>query len=760
MKHALSLKQKIWLSYFFVFAVPFLILGGMVYFNAVIGLQHEIERSNMRQLELVRDEIDRLMQEMNDLASQLSIDPTLTPYMVHRNGYAQLESVRELARYQSYNPYLEDILLHFENDDIIYSTTGTMYMTTLMGEFYQFPEKDMVQWLDQTVATRSEFTRAVNLKGRTTRGRELIAYSSPIPRNNSLHYGKVILLLNSESLTNKIENLLGDLRGGIFVLNEKKQVMAFQNSGLPLAETMLSEIWQENWTESSGYRQVKWENNRYSLASVDSDVTGWSFVTLMPTEQFLSRVINMKLLVGFVLATLICLGVVGSLAISRRQYRPIGRLFQNALHILPRSAEQQVGNELDYIGSTLSTTYRSNLALIEQVDLQSEIVKEKFLLRLLQGKLAAGEWEEGAQTHSLQAKGACYFVLIVDLVNGPAGLLSARDKDDISHLFRHFVFDGGEAYGVQLDWEAGMALVVAMERDEEEAKLMQLKVAKELQQRAASRIDGQLTVAVGQPYADPRSVNHSYIEAAGAMEHRIREGSGGVLFFVDLQKINQDDLWYPVEEQVRFIQSLKQGDAGVATETLGKMMAGLAERVQSLFMLRLICADLINSVFKLMREVQFADSPEQIRLVTEFASLADLETRLRLLAEEICDYVVRKRDSNNTRLQQEVTALIQARYQSIDFSLEQLALHFRLSSSYLSRFIKEQTGMTFTEYVQQLRHEEAKRLLVETDWPVKDIVGSVGYIGVSKYIEKFRKQEGITPGEYRKLYRRKGETNA
>ncbi|WP_127583820.1 helix-turn-helix domain-containing protein [Paenibacillus koleovorans] len=755
MRRSLSLKQKIWLSYFFIFTIPFLILGGMVYYNAVISLQHEIERTNIRQLELVRDEIDKLMQEMNTLTTHLSMDPELTPFMVGRNGYAQLESVRELARYRSYNPHLEDILLYYYGNEELYSTLGTMSIDTLANEFYRFPDRDIAMWLEQSdILLDSEFIQAVNLKVKG-RNSDLIAYVSPIPQNSFIHYGKVVLLLNGESLTNQIRNLLGDLRGSIFVLDESKRVMAYENSGLPITESMLSKVWQENWTP--GIRQIDWNSKSYSLAFVDSERTGWSFVTLMPTEQFLSRVISMKIIVFFVLAILICVGVLGTLVISRRQYQPIGRLFQNALNILPRPSEQQTGNELDYIGNTLHTTYRSNLELIERVDLQKEIMKEKFLHQWLQGKLSDEQVEEGISTHHLHLQGNCYFVLIVDLENGPSGLLSAEHKEEVSRTLNHFVFDGGEAYGAKQDWETEMVLLVALEQEYEDTKRMRNKIAMELQQRVASRIEARLTVSVGQVYAQPKLINRSFIEASGAMEYRIREGSGGVIFFEDIQDGNYDDIWYPIEDQIRFIQSLKQGDAGVAAETLRMIMESIAHRGQSLLMLRLICSDLINSVFKLMREMRIVDSTDKIRDIAEFTSLSELEVLLGQLVEDICDHVVQKRESNNTRLQNEVIALIQSRYQSLDFSLEQLAVHFRLSSSYLSRFIKEQTGMTFTDYVQQLRHEEAKRLLVETDLPVKEIVGLVGYIGVSKYIEKFRKQEGITPGEYRKLYRKSQE---
>ncbi len=750
----LSLKQKIWISYFLVFSVPFLILGGMVYYNAVISLQHELEQASTRQLKLVSNETDRLMQEMDELSAQLAMDYRLTPFMVSRDGYSQLETVRELARYRSYSPLLKDILLYYYGEDQVFSTLGSMSLDTLEREYYRFLDRNTAGWFEDTeVNTESEFIKAVNIGERSSQeGKtDLIAYVSPIPRGTYLHYGKIVLLLDSSSLTNQLESLLGDLQGSIFVLDESRQVMAYRTN-LPSVRESISELALET-VQNSDVHEVEWAGVKYSLAYAESGKTGWSFIICMPTEQFLSRVINMKLLISLVLIGLICVGLFGSLIISRRQYRPIRRLFQNALDIAQGSNGPERHNELEYIGHTLSQTYRSKLELSELVDLQKEVVRERFLLDILQGNLSDQEVRSGLQHHDVQLIGDSFFVLIVDLENGPEGLLSADQKEEITRVLIRFVFQEGEAYGAKLDWEKQFALIVVVNHEQGMSQNVQLRVVKELQQRVQSRIGVLLTVAAGQIYTDLISANRSFIEATSAMEYRLREGNGSSIFFNEINAIDSDDLWYPVEEQIRFVQSMKQGDASLAADTLRNIMQSIASREQSLLMLRLICSDLINAVFKTMREIHYTDSADKIRYLTDFVSLQDLEHRLQELAVLICNHVVRSRESSNSRLRDEVVALTQSRYRSYDFSLEQLAVHFRLSSSYLSRFIKEQIGMTFTDYVQQLRQNEVKRLLLETDWPVKEIVLRVGYVGVSKFIEKFRKQEGITPGEYRRLHK-------
>ena len=56
-----------------------------------------------------------------------------------------------------------------------------------------------------------------------------------------------------------------------------------------------------------------------------------------------------------------------------------------------------------------------------------------------------------------------------------------------------------------------------------------------------------------------------------------------------------------------------------------------------------------------------------------------------------------------------------------------------------------------SKYLTNLRMEEAKRLLRETDLLNKDISSAVGYEDVGSFIRRFRKQIGVTPRQYREV---------
>ena len=98
------------------------------------------------------------------------------------------------------------------------------------------------------------------------------------------------------------------------------------------------------------------------------------------------------------------------------------------------------------------------------------------------------------------------------------------------------------------------------------------------------------------------------------------------------------------------------------------------------------------------------------------------------------------------------TALRFARYiqdHAADVTLSSMAQAFHYSPEHASRLIKRYTGHTFSHLLTSIRLENAKQLLRDTSVSVLDIALQVGYEGSDQFIRAFRRQNGITPNEYR-----------
>ena len=83
-------------------------------------------------------------------------------------------------------------------------------------------------------------------------------------------------------------------------------------------------------------------------------------------------------------------------------------------------------------------------------------------------------------------------------------------------------------------------------------------------------------------------------------------------------------------------------------------------------------------------------------------------------------------------------------------SLENLAAYVGLSRGYLSALFKSELGVTFTDYINSIRIDKSKDLLLDASLPLAVIAGLVGYSDQSYFTKKFTQLTGMTPGQYRK----------
>lgn len=82
-------------------------------------------------------------------------------------------------------------------------------------------------------------------------------------------------------------------------------------------------------------------------------------------------------------------------------------------------------------------------------------------------------------------------------------------------------------------------------------------------------------------------------------------------------------------------------------------------------------------------------------------------------------------------------------------SLEEVAAHVHLNPSYLSRIFKDEVKCNFVSYVNKVRVETAKKLLLDKDIPLPEVAGMVGFDEQSYFTKVFKKLTDVTPGKYR-----------
>ena len=108
--------------------------------------------------------------------------------------------------------------------------------------------------------------------------------------------------------------------------------------------------------------------------------------------------------------------------------------------------------------------------------------------------------------------------------------------------------------------------------------------------------------------------------------------------------------------------------------------------------------------------------------------------------------------SNRDSVLDEILHYIHHNYAS-NITLEDISQLFGYNRSYLGKIFSKKMGQNFNSYIDQIRIEKSKELLLSDDSKVYAIAARVGYKNVDYFHIKFKKYVGISPAEFRKRHK-------
>lgn len=730
-----------------IFLIPYITISIVFYHMSVQNIRDEIIQSNTGKIEQVMDFTDSRMKELENIATRISFDHRLTPYMFSQ-PYFSKQAIEELRSYKVNSSIIDGLYLYYHGKDQIYSPRGNSTMDTFLNTDYQFKE-DEIDILKEKIETTTKATvHPINLMTDDKDKSQIISYLYPVPTNSTFAIGTVAFLVKESTLKKLTQNVLGDFKGNMYIFNGENELLASNNKGIKLD----SEDVQKLALSEAGVLNKTINKENYSLVTVRSEISNWTFVTAMPTAQFYKKMDRLKKSIIIMLLLIALVGIVTTVFMSFRQYKPIQGLAQSLKSRQQVKVSKKTSkDELVNIRETIELMHEDSEQLHKKMKVHQPFIRDQLLLLFLKGDIKKqAEINDLLMDLQINFKGNSFFIVVVSFNDKIVEHESLQSREKILDMLTMVSFQDCLGYGVELIHDNAAAIIVSMDENNNKPMETQQSFVNELTQQLNEYSKIMPTIGVGGIYEGLGWINRSFIEANASIEYNLLNNDENAIYFKNITTTKKDPFWYPVEDQAKFIQSLKQGDQVVAKETLKLIIENLKEQNTSIYILRFMCFDIINTVLKNTLELGLRNSTEQIQSLTEFKTLENLENKLNNVIVDICEKVEERKVSHNNLLRDNILDYIHEHYKSHELSLEHTAENFQLSANYLSRFTKEQTGRTFTQFVWQLRNEEFKRQLEETKNPIKEIVLDIGYIDVANFTRKFKKEEGLTPGQYRR----------
>ena len=90
---------------------------------------------------------------------------------------------------------------------------------------------------------------------------------------------------------------------------------------------------------------------------------------------------------------------------------------------------------------------------------------------------------------------------------------------------------------------------------------------------------------------------------------------------------------------------------------------------------------------------------------------------------------------------------IRHHYQNL--TLRNLAAFFHYTEPYLSSLIKNNTGKTYTQLIKEIRIQQAKKYLQNTNLKIAEIAERIGYHSADHFTNTFCAEMGMPPSQWR-----------
>ena len=163
-----------------------------------------------------------------------------------------------------------------------------------------------------------------------------------------------------------------------------------------------------------------------------------------------------------------------------------------------------------------------------------------------------------------------------------------------------------------------------------------------------------------------------------------------------------------------------------------------------------------NILMACAKKIQSMSSQEEDCAVSQWLGKREEHENIDQLKENLLSRIKKAEEQLDVWIKDKNKLLIEDAKRYIednidkDLSLEVVSRRFFFSSRYFAKLFKEYTGKSYSGYVNDIKMEFAKKLLLNTDFSIGEIARKTGYDDQGHFGRNFKKYTGMKPSAYRK----------
>ncbi|MDH6426340.1 AraC family transcriptional regulator [Paenibacillus odorifer] len=762
----LSFLSKLTIFAFVISTLPVIFIGSFSYFTSSNEIQKNVNNSKMELILQITSNVEHKLTTVNQTLNQVINSSVLKKALnnpLSETDFILYNDLRnEIRNMQSFDTKLEDVILLNQQQNWMIKNSG-VYRLNEYKNHAQLSNlmniADDTSWiLNPSSLFYSE--ESINVTGCNYS----ISLIKKLPTNKLQKYGLALANIPVCSLQDFINSDVQPL-DDIIVLDQAGRFLLHPDTSLigkPKEQGGFKEVpLISDPSKQSGQFKTVINKKNYSVTFMRSQLNGWVYLSVTSMESLTkeSNKIGMFTIIvcTFMLLFSILLAWIG----SRRMYTPIERLLNQMGQRKP-DIKSRHRNEFQIIGEQVHSLFQSKSQLEKEVRQHFQQVRTFFLINAFHGNVKKRDLLEelgqfGYQTQLVEWKTMAVITLSIDYAED-----SSYEKKDLSlllfaahNMIEELICPEQRLAPVIMD-HAVVVLLGSPDCDTQSFHKTLYSLTEKLQQEINNYLKVQVSIGLSLPFNAFDKLAIAYREGLEALKHRIKLGKGVIIQYENINSGKHYlNLNYPTHKENDLMDAIKLAETDKAKELIHLLFKSIFALELSPQEYQIPLTRLLNNLLIMMQESGISLNQIYHANGSIFEELHDLHTVAEIedwfwsmVIYPMIKIFISRQNAQYQNISEKIIDLIQHEYDT-DLTLEECASRLHYNANYISSVFRKETQYYFSEYLTMYRFKMAKKWLQETDMPIKDIAAKLRYNNSQNFIRSFRKQEGMTPGQYR-----------
>lgn len=491
------------------------------------------------------------------------------------------------------------------------------------------------------------------------------------------------------------------------------------------------ELMQKN-NFTTGILETTYDNEDVIITTVTSSVNGWKYYLVQPAAMAFRELSKYQMVHSLIICMTLGFSFAFIYMLSKRNVKPIIQ-----------------------INSELQTSMQKNSTLQKALEDQKPLVYNSYLARIMKGLISTQEeLDEIIEFLHIDTTEYKYRILyasayldelefyVEDGVESDNSKIKLSSYKDVikSYFFQYF---GNDIFIYDADVNSFAIILSSPIEEDIESDIIHIReMFTSLHDQLVEEHSIWLFGGLGNRNSDITYLWKSYQQAMQAASF-VRKGHIFQSFYH--LKNDHSSYYYPFEMAQQLTNFITAGNTKQIREIFRLIYRmNFEERSLPLNLIKWLLSDIRNTLIKVRFQVSATEENKELlsKIDLSFQDHKTIEL-MEDLALKLSSLFEKKNDGN--KLIASIQQYINENYNDSSLSLKKISEVFDISESYFSYLFKVEMKQNFSEYLEQLRMEQAMLLVKTTNINVSELYLEVGYNNANSFRRAFKKVHGVAP---------------